>query len=291
MKLRGLSKVVGNPKLMMGIGLAGFFGAIGLTVVGVIEAQKVHKEYKEEREKLTDKFNAQKDEDGETLPAKKNPATQDFGKLFIKTMAKYVISFAPAAGAAILGTMCVTKSYKTLTARVMGLTAVCGSLKATLDKIHERVVEDAGEAKWQEYRYGIKEKEIEEVDEKGKVSKVKINVAESEKDLDGLIIFDERSDYWEPEPDFPMYFIKLRQQLLTNQLVASGNLFLNEVFDALGLPRTEEGAVTGWVMGEGDEYVDLRPRVIKVKDGIGYHSTIVLDPNHDGVIIDKLERR
>ena len=68
-----------------------------------------------------------------------------------------------------------------------------------------------------------------------------------------------------------------------------GHVFLNEVYDALGIPRTSAGAVVGWVLnGGGDNYIDFGiydASVEKRRDFVnGRESSIFLDFNVDGVI-------
>jgi hypothetical protein len=69
-------------------------------------------------------------------------------------------------------------------------------------------------------------------------------------------------------------------------------VFLNEAYDALGLDRSKEGAVVGWVLGNGDDYVDFglytcdTPAVQDFMTGREY--SVLLDFNVDGVIYDKI---
>jgi hypothetical protein len=69
-----------------------------------------------------------------------------------------------------------------------------------------------------------------------------------------------------------------------------GHVFLNEVYDALGIERTKAGSVVGWVMGEGRAnsidfgLYDGRERARAFVNG--YERTIILDFNVDGVIYD-----
>ena len=75
-----------------------------------------------------------------------------------------------------------------------------------------------------------------------------------------------------------------------------GHLYLNEVYDMLGIPRTKAGQIVGWIYDEehpvGDNYVDFgiydsnKPRV---RDFVnGYERTVLLDFNVDGNILDMM---
>ena len=56
-------------------------------------------------------------------------------------------------------------------------------------------------------------------------------------------------------------FIKLCQQHANDLLKKKGTVFLNEVYEMLGLPRSQEGCVVGWHYDEknpiGDNYIDF----------------------------------
>ena len=58
----------------------------------------------------------------------------------------------------------------------------------------------------------------------------------------------------------------------------------------LGIPRSQAGAVVGWVLGEGDDYIDFGMfdgNNMATRDFVnGYERSILLDFNVDGVIYD-----
>ncbi|MCA1800666.1 MAG: DUF6353 family protein, partial [Actinobacteria bacterium] len=106
--------------------------------------------------------------------------------------------------------------------------------------------------------------------------------------------FDEGSTVWSRERDYNRLRIRAIQNYANDMLKARGHLFLNEVYDELGLPRSRAGAVVGWVMSKsGDNFVDFgiynqeneRARAFVN----GQEQSILLDFNVDGVIYDLLE--
>ena len=54
-------------------------------------------------------------------------------------------------------------------------------------------------------------------------------------------------------------YLKQKQRELNDRLQINKHLFLNEVYDALGLERTTEGAIVGWIITPGNKnsYVSL----------------------------------
>ena len=146
-------------------------------------------------------------------------------------------------------------------------------------------------------KYNIKAKEIEEtvVDDKGKEKTVKktIEVADPNTYSDYARFFDDGCIGWDKDAEYNLMFLKQQQNYANEMLKSKGHLFLNEVYDMLGIPRTKAGQVVGWIYDEkkpvGDNFVDFgmydinRP---KNRDFVnGYERTIILDFNVDGDIL------
>lgn len=105
-------------------------------------------------------------------------------------------------------------------------------------------------------------------------------------------VFDERSPQWLPDSEYNLTYLTMQQQYATQKLKSSGYIFLNEVYEMLGLPKTKAGQVVGWLYDEknpiGDNCVDFDIYSIRNADFInGYKNSVLLDFNVDGVILDK----
>lgn len=86
-------------------------------------------------------------------------------------------------------------------------------------------------------------------------------------------------------------FLRAQQQFANDKLVADGFLFLNDVYDMLGIDKTPTGQLVGWKYDElnndvGDNYVDfgIMETNRETEDG-GYEPVILLDFNVDGDIL------
>jgi hypothetical protein len=124
------------------------------------------------------------------------------------------------------------------------------------------VVDELGEEKDREFKYGIKKDSVVDVilDENGnEVDRVRKDVEVI--DPNGISqyarIFDDTSVNWSETPEYNLMFLKCQQNYANDLLHSRGHLFLNEVYDMLGLKRSTEGAVVGWVVGQGDDFVDF----------------------------------
>lgn len=107
--------------------------------------------------------------------------------------------------------------------------------------------------------------------------------------------YDESSPNWSSHPEYNLMFLLSEQQFANEKLKARGHLLLNDVYEALGLPRTKAGAVVGWVYDpennvNGDNFVDFGLEVVDdPKFVLEDVKRPLLDFNVDGLIIDHLE--
>ena len=106
--------------------------------------------------------------------------------------------------------------------------------------------------------------------------------------------FDEGSVAWTKDSEYNLMFLKYQQNHCCDMLRAKGKLFLNEVYDLLGLPRSKAGQVIGWVYDEknpiGDIFVDFDIYHERNADFInGCSNKSILDFNIDGNILNLLE--
>jgi hypothetical protein len=106
--------------------------------------------------------------------------------------------------------------------------------------------------------------------------------------------FDPYSPSWSKEPEYNLIFLKCQQNYANDLLASRGHVFLNEVYDMLGIERSQAGAVIGWVLahdGSTDNYINFG--IFADNDAAidfvnGREGSILLDFNVDGVIFDKI---
>ena len=101
--------------------------------------------------------------------------------------------------------------------------------------------------------------------------------------------FDENCPTWEKSREHNEIYLKLQQDYASSLLRYRGHLFLNEVYDMLGVPRRAIGQCVGWIYNEnnpnGDNFVDLD---IFNERNNNDKNVFILDPNVDGYILDKI---
>ena len=108
--------------------------------------------------------------------------------------------------------------------------------------------------------------------------------------------FDEGCREWDKDPEYNLTFLKCQENYANDLLKSKGHLFLNEVYDMLGIPRTKAGQIVGWIYDEenpiGDNYVDFGIYDVYKEANRnfvnGYERNILLDFNVDGDILSKI---
>jgi len=178
----------------------------------------------------------------------------------------------------------LTSSHLELSRRNANLMAAYSALQTSFDAYRERVKEELGEEKEAYIRNGIT-KVTETVDGKKQV----ILVSDPNKRSPYARLFDEYNPNWTKDSESNKCFIMAVQTYLNNLLQARGHVFLNEAYEALGMEHSKAGAVCGWVIGNGDNFIDFGIFDVRSRDFVhGQEVSILLDFNVDGVIYDKI---
>ena len=106
--------------------------------------------------------------------------------------------------------------------------------------------------------------------------------------------FDSSSAKHVSDSEVNLMFLKHVELHANNMLKHQGYLFLNDVYDMLGLPKTKAGQVVGWIYDEdnpiGDNYVDLGIYNEGNMDFVNGkpEKCPLLDFNVDGNILDRM---
>lgn len=225
-------------------------------------------------------------------------AKKDLAITYFQTGVKLVKLYAPSVALGALSITGIVASHRILSKRNVALAAAYATIDKGFKEYRGRVVERFGETVDKELKYNIKAKKFEETitGENGKEKKVKndVEIADPNVYSDYARFFDESCEAWEKDPEYNLMFLRAQQQYANDLLRSRGHLYLNEVYDMLGIPRTKAGQVVGWVYNDekpvGDNYVDFGIYEInreKARDFVnGYERSILLDFNVDGNILD-----
>jgi hypothetical protein len=218
---------------------------------------------------------------------------RDLATIKVQTGLKVAKLYAPAIAVGVVSVTALTGSHIILTRRNAAVMAAYSALDKGFNDYRARVREELGDDKDQEFRYGTDTITETRQAEDGTTERVDHKVISGRQPSVYAKFFDDGSSSWSPDPEYNRTFLSCQQEWASNKLRAQGHLFLNEVYDMLGLPRSKAGAVVGWVISkEGDNFVDFgifnpdNPRGRMFVNGD--EKSILLDFNVDGVIYDKI---
>ena len=286
-----------SPEIMV---VAGVVGVVTSTVMACKATTKVNDILEETRKQVDDVHNVL---DSDVISADEytnDDAKKDLAIIYTQTGVKLIKLYAPSVLVGALSITGILASHKILKKRNVALTAAYATIDRSFKEYRGRVVERFGKELDRELRYNIKAQEIEEktVDKDGNetIEKKTVSVVDPNMYSDYARIFDNGSMGWTKDPEYNLMFLKLQQNQANDRLRAQGYLFLNDVYDMLGIPRTKAGQIVGWIYDEdnpvGDNFVDFGIYDIyneKACDFVnGRERSIVLDFNVDGNILDMI---
>lgn len=284
-----------SPEILLGTGLV-------CVVAGVVVACKQTPKAEEVIAEANDKRKEIEAEVSDELNTKytEEVAVKDIHTIKRETAWKLVKTYAPVVGLEALGVVCILSSYGILHKRNVVLLAAYEALDDRFKKYRERAQQVLGEEREKLLKLGVTEDgddipPFDVYDKDGNpVATKKGNVLIPEYSQ-YAVMFDEANPNWKKDPFMNKLYLESIQSYCNDYLKANGHLFWNQVREWLGFDHTPEGAVCGWLTKENggtDGYVNLgiwntwRPAVDDFQHG--YERSIILDPNVDGVIWDKI---
>ena len=283
-----------SPEILMGVGVVGVVTGTVMACRATLKLNDILEEAQETRDKIKEVASNPNYEDKYT----EEDAKKDLAVNYIQTGVKVAKLYAPAVAVGVAGVGCVLASHDIMKKRNVALSAAYLTVDKSFKEYKQRVVDRFGEEVEKEIRYGIKAEEIVETvtDEDGNETTVTETVKTMNPTLysDYARFFDEASPCWQNDPEYNLMFLRAQQQYANDLLRAKGRLFLNDVYDMLGIEKTKAGQIVGWVYDRenpnGDNFVDFgiydmsKERVRAFVNG--YETNILLDFNVDGNIWD-----
>ena len=297
-----------SPEILMAAGVVSVVGGTILACKATIKATEILADSKKDIDAVHECLN--NEEMVKTGKYTEEDSAKDLTVIYAKTGINLVKTYAPAVAVTAAGVTCMLAANNILRKRNVALAAACATVTNEFKSYRKGVLERFGEKVDRELKLGIKAKEIEETvinAETGEqtIEKTTIDVADdtsvSSEYSTFARLFDELNPYWENDPEYNMKFLKCQERYANDLLRARGHLFLNEVYDMLGIKRSKAGQVIGWIYDEnnpvGDNYVDFglytvykNKRNQEAQSAFinGYEPSIMLDFNVDGNIFEMM---
>ena len=293
-----------SPEIMIVGGIIGGAGATVLACIATAKSAEVVEEAKEELAEIDENLN------GEDNEYTEEDAKKDKRSVYIHTGGRLALMYLPSVGLGIASVASILGGTGILNKRNAVLASSLAASIGEFNEYRKRLVEkfgEDGERIDKELRFGTEEVDIKEKIEDGngktKTVKKKVTAISNSEDFDGYRrVFDPRNPYWDKDPTYCEVFLSARQAMFNDRLRAYGYVFLNDVLEELGFPKTRVGQEVGWIYdpnnGNIDNYIDfgITPVQIIRKDGQDEYTYIengdrcsgyLLDFNVDGSVLNK----
>ena len=288
-----------SPEILMGAGIVGAVTSAVMACKATLKLDDVLAESKETVDKIHE-VSENPDMIAEGKEYTEDDMKKDLTIVYAKAGLKVAKLYAPAIVLGGVSIAAIVSGHQILRKRNIALAAAYTAIDKGFKEYRGRVIDKFGEELDKELKYGIKAKEVEEtvVDENGKEKKVKkaVETVGPNTGSPYAKFFDESCRGWTKDPEYNLMMVRDVQDYANRLLKIKGHLFLNEVYDLLGIQRTSAGQVVGWIYDEsnpiGDNYVDFG--IYDLHDEAkrnfvnGYERTILLDFNVDGDILNMI---
>lgn len=293
-----------SPEILVVAGVVGAVASAVMACKATLRVEEVLDETKEKMDRVHESA-----EHGAT-PAGLNYSVEDAKKdtviIYANTGWELAKLYGPSVALGVLSITSIFASSNILRKRNVALAAAYTTVDKSFKEYRKRVVEQFGKETDWALKHNIKAEKVTETvtdEETGKEKKVKKTAfVVNPSDISGYARFFEKytmdeegnsilNPHWEPNNEYNLMFIKAQESYANDLLKAKKRLFLNDVYEMLGLPTTKAGQVVGWVYDPehpiGDNYVDfgLYQDNLSYSDyANGLDPAILLDFNVDGNI-------
>lgn len=286
-----------SPEILLGVGVVSFVGTVVLACRATTKMSDVMDKYEEDLDNLAHPEKIFEEAEKKGVEYTEADLKKDKIIVYKDIAFDTVKTYAPAVAMGTLSLGCFLASYKILNNRYVGAVAAYNIVQTAFDRYRDRVKEELGEEMDRHFRYGTEKSDIEVTtfDGKGKEKTEKETVESIDRSgvSEYAKFFDKSCPEWDQNPMFNLRWLRANEDSANDILHSRGHIFLNEVYDMIGLPHTPDGAVVGWIDdGTNNSYVDFglyNPNNESARRLVnGEDNVVLLDFNPDGIIFDKI---
>lgn len=299
-----IKAVKSSPTILLfaGIGTGLFAGYKACKAT--LKAEKIYHSYKEKRNIIEMVHDNSANAETVRLYDVEEYTEEDYAKDVRDTNVKLVVdmikTYAVPALLASAAVSMITGSHVIMHKRCTALTGTVISLTEALRQYRKNVVDELGEEADHRFANSIKEIEIEdpETKEKKKVKK-SINNKNPFAFWFGPTYIDQygeecRNPHWSNDASCNLLQLRIFRNHLSERLKTNESLFVNEVFDTFGRPRSSDGAQYGWIYEPNNKFGDnevlfrVNEEEVMEKYRRGITEPILIDLNVDGYILNRI---
>lgn len=281
-----------SPELLIG---GAIVCGVASTISACVATTKLSK-ILEDREKSIEEIKEYSEREDMKEEYTKEDAENDIKIITVKSIVNIAKLYTPAFILGVTSITCMLASTNILKKRNAAISAAYATLNETFKNYRERVADRFGEDIEKEIKYNVKTEKIKTVDENGEEVEKEVKKCDADGYSEYARFFDDGCNGWEKDPEYNLMFLKAQERYANDLLRTRGHVFLNEVYDMLGIPRTKAGQVVGWVYDEDNpnvnNYIDFGIFDVNksnCRDFVnGYERVILLDFNVDGNVLEMM---
>lgn len=289
-----------SPEILVVAGVVGVVTSAVMACKATTKASAITDELKNNMDQIHQVAEQAKNSDA--ISYTEEDLKKDTAIVYAQTGVKFVKLYGPSIALGAVSIACILGGHHILRKRNIAIAAAYTAVKKDFKNYRGNVIERFGEALDRELKYNIKTKEIEEVivDENGN-EKIVTKTVEEASPIPGEYTkcFDEYCRGWTKDAEFNLMFLRRQQDHANELLKSKGYLYLNDVYEMLGIDATKAGTVVGWVINENNPdchgYIDFGIYNLYnegSRDFVnGRERSIWLDFNVDGVVHELFEDR
>ena len=251
------------PEILVGSGVIGF----GVTVVSACKATCKANDIMDEKEE------ALKDNDSFLDEGFLTQEEHDKNEKDIWRSTRWLLvkTYLPTATGLVVSVILVLGGYRMINGRLVKTAAAYKLLEDGFGRYRENVRDEFGEETDWRMLNNVRPERLEAANAEREANRdIEADRKRKKKNHDKRRtahqeiysqVFDQYSDRWRRSwtPDQVFSYLRQKQREANDMLRIRKHIFLNEVYDLLGLDRTEAGAVVGWILTKNnpDSFVDF----------------------------------
>lgn len=261
-----------SPEILIIVGVAGAVTSTFMACKATLKVNDILAESNETATKIKETANNEEYKDVYSEDDKK----KDLAICYLQTGVKLTKLYAPAVCLGALSLGAIITSNNILRKRNVALAAAYATVDQSFKQYRGNVIERFGEKIDYELKNNLKAEKIVETttDENGneKTEEKTVYLPGDPSRISGYARYFEKytrdeegqtviNPNWEENNEYNMMFLKAMEKQANRLLKTRKRLFLNEVYQMLGLPISKAGQVVGWVYDpenpDGDNYVSF----------------------------------
>jgi hypothetical protein len=186
---------------------------------------------------------------------------QQLARVYVQSAAKLAKVYWPVFSIGTISLGLMLQAHNIQQRRYSTLVTAYTALDTAFRAYRRRVADEVGEEHEKEIYLNAYRRTLEPNEAEGRLEACEVwdpADMQAEPSLYSRF-FDSSSNNWTKTPEYNLTFLKAQQTFANQKLQANGYVFLNEIYEALGIPRSQAGQLVGWKLGHpnSDGYISF----------------------------------